>query len=70
MSTNSHDETTYTTMPPILVLDPNPETTHIRDPCSTKHCGIHYSRFSVNSCPIDCCKKVKIPGTTSLPKLC
>ena len=39
-------------------------------PCVRRHCGNHYSRFSVNMPPINCCKKVKIPGTTSLPKLC
>ena len=33
-------------------------------------CSDRYSKFSVNMPPIDCCKKVKIPGTTSLPKLC
>lgn len=36
----------------------------------TNDCGNHYSKFSVASCPVDCCTKVHVPNTTSLPKLC
>ncbi len=59
-------------------MKPDPITTQqdssviiIKKTSSKKlECSDRYSKFSVNMPPIDCCKKVKIPGTTSLPKLC
>ena len=50
--------------PPVFIIEEN------QFPQKPTHCDLPYSRFSVKMNPIDCCKKINIPGTTSLPKLC